>query len=108
LRAEAEIAAAPLRTVSAFVRWAIPLWWPVAVLTWRRPKPRRVITVAVAMSELADWRRRRPPLDPVRYAIASLADDIAYGAGVWSGCVRTGRVDPLLPRVSASRQPSSP
>ena len=46
---------------------------------------------------LAGWVRRRPELDPIRYTLAALADDIAYGAGVWAGCLAHRTMKPLRP-----------
>ena len=46
---------------------------------------------------LVEWVRRRPGIDPVRWLLASIADDAAYGAGVWAGCVRSRSVGPLFP-----------
>ena len=48
---------------------------------------------------LAAWATRRPAVDPVRFAAAALADDIAYGAGVWAGCVKHRTTTPLRPIV---------
>jgi mycofactocin system glycosyltransferase len=42
---------------------------------------------------------RRPALDPVRFVLGHLADDIAYGAGVWAGCVRARTTAPIRPAV---------
>jgi hypothetical protein len=49
---------------------------------------------------LASWVRRRPPLDPVRYVLGQLADDVAYGLGVLSGCLRDATVAPLCPVIT--------
>ena len=46
---------------------------------------------------LVEWWRRRPGLDPVRWSLASIADDVAYGAGVWAGCLRARSFGPLVP-----------
>jgi hypothetical protein len=43
---------------------------------------------------------RRPALDPVRFVLGHLADDVAYGAGVWAGCVRARTTAPIRPAVS--------
>lgn len=45
---------------------------------------------------------RRPPLDPVRFVLAHLADDIAYGAGVLAGSARARTSAPLRPVRAAS------
>ena len=46
---------------------------------------------------LAGWARHRPALDPIRYTLAALADDLAYGAGVWAGCLAHRTTKPLRP-----------
>jgi mycofactocin system glycosyltransferase len=48
---------------------------------------------------LAEWAGRRDSMDPVRYALARLADDVAYGTGVLAGCVRARTTAPLRPRL---------
>jgi mycofactocin glycosyltransferase len=63
---------------------------------------RRSATLVLALALAAptvEWWRRRPPLDPARWALASLADDVAYGAGVWTGCLRSRSARPLLPAL---------
>lgn len=49
---------------------------------------------------LAAWRERRPGLDPVRFTLGHVADDIAYGTGVWAGCLRERTLVPVRPRIS--------
>lgn len=46
---------------------------------------------------LAAWARRRPPLDPIRFTAGHIADDVAYGCGVYAGCVHTHTLTPLRP-----------
>jgi len=36
-------------------------------------------------------------LDPIRYMLGALADDIAYGTGVWAGCLAHRTTKPLRP-----------
>ncbi|VVJ22343.1 Mycofactocin system glycosyltransferase [Amycolatopsis camponoti] len=48
---------------------------------------------------LTRWLADRPALDPVRYTAAALADDIAYGAGVWAGCLTHRTPAPVLPEI---------
>ena len=42
----------------------------------------------------------KPELDPVRFTLARIADDICYGAGVWAGCLRERTLVPVKPVVS--------
>ena len=49
---------------------------------------------------LATWLARRPALDPVRFAVAQLADDMAYGAGVWAGAIRARTAAPVRPVIA--------
>lgn len=48
---------------------------------------------------LARWARSPYLLDPFRCVAAAMADDIAYGAGVWAGCVEHRTLAPLRPYV---------
>ncbi|MGW5714728.1 mycofactocin biosynthesis glycosyltransferase MftF [Amycolatopsis sp. NPDC003865] len=49
---------------------------------------------------LTRWFADRPGLGPVRYTAAALADDIAYGAGVWAGCLTHRTAAPVLPEIA--------
>ena len=54
-------------------------------------------------------RRRPPGPRPGARRAVHVADDVAYGAGVWVGCARERTLVPLVPRVSwRSRVWSSP
>ncbi|HWC79983.1 MAG TPA: mycofactocin biosynthesis glycosyltransferase MftF [Pseudonocardiaceae bacterium] len=62
---------------------------------------RRIALASLVFSRpLATWFTQRPPLDPVRFTAASLADDVAYGAGVWAGSARARTFRAVLPAVS--------
>ena len=64
---------------------------------WRR----RAAAVALALSPALDaWRRSDRSLDPVRFTVGCIADDIGYGAGVWAGCARARTLAPVIPKVS--------
>jgi hypothetical protein len=52
----------------------------------------------VLVPPLVLWARRRPDLDPARFALVSVLDDSAYGAGVWWSSLREHTVTPLVPR----------
>jgi mycofactocin system glycosyltransferase len=73
-------------------------WWPFALLlAWRAPRSRRALAAVAVLPGLVSWWETRPPLDPVRHAALHLADDLAYGAGVWAGCARRRSIRALLP-----------
>ena len=81
-------------------RAATMLAGPALLYAARRSR-RAGVTVAllVLTPSLVEWWRRRPDLDPARWALASVADDVAYGAGVWTGCLRERSLRPLFPAV---------
>lgn len=60
---------------------------------------RRAAATLALVPPLVEWWQRRPELDPVRWVLASMADDVAYGLGVWAGSVRARTVGPLLPSL---------
>jgi hypothetical protein len=76
----------------------------VAGLAFKRT--RRAAALALLVPALADWRKDRKDtengadLRPGPYVALHIADDAAYGAGVWLGCARERTVAPLVPRVS--------
>lgn len=74
---------------------------PAVVVSIARGRTGRRAAAAalVVVPPMVEWWRRRPALDPVRWAAASIADDVAYGAGVWSGCLRVRSFGPLVPEV---------
>lgn len=73
-------------------------WWPLSLLAaLGSRRARRAVLAAALVPPLLDWARQRPPLDPVRWVALRLADDIAYGTGVWLGCLRSGTFEPLVP-----------
>jgi mycofactocin system glycosyltransferase len=49
---------------------------------------------------LVAWAEGTRTLDPVRFTLARIADDVAYGAGVWSGCVAARTLAPLRPVIA--------
>ena len=83
-----------------------PPLWLLLELTYRCPlhcvfcyNPTDFSTVGHEL-ETAEWLRVRPRLGPVRFALAYLADEAAYGAGVCRGAVRERMITPLLPRLA--------
>ena len=60
---------------------------------------RRAAVALLLVPPTVDWVRKRPDLDLPRWLVASVADDVAYGAGVWIGCLRARTFTPLVPTV---------
>jgi mycofactocin glycosyltransferase len=76
-------------------------WWPLALaaaLVSRRA--RRVLATAVLVPPVVEWWTKRPSLDPVSYVMLSLADDVAYGTGVWIGCWRERDLRAIAPSIT--------
>ena len=75
---------------------------PVALLSTLLPKPfavvgRRILLASALLPSVADWRSKRPKLDPFRYVGIRLLDDAAYCAGVWVGAIRARSLRCLKP-----------
>jgi mycofactocin system glycosyltransferase len=88
--------AALRQTAAALVRHH----WPVAVVAALRwPRARRALVAAAVTDALLDFRATDPDLDPLRYALARRLDDLAYGAGLWAGAVRSRSIAALVPTV---------
>jgi mycofactocin system glycosyltransferase len=76
-------------------------WSPLLVaMLWRRGRPRLVAGAALAVAATQDMSARGSGLDPARYGALRLADDLAYGTGLWWGCWRARTIRPLLPDVA--------
>lgn len=81
-------------------------WSPalLAGLAFRRT--RRAAALALLIPAFADLMKDSKKLQdgsdlrPGPYVALHVADDAAYGAGVWLGCARERTVAPLVPRVS--------
>lgn len=75
------------------------VWWPLAAVAWlvsKRSRP--VIAAAFVLPEAVEALRLRSTR-PVRDLPAAIADDVAYGYGVWAGVAATGEVGALLPEA---------
>ena len=90
-------------------RWTIQYALPAAAATLARPGGRtartrlgRRLAVAslLAGPPLAEWRRIRPPLNAAAFSLGYLADEAAYGAGVYRGVLTERLLSPLLPAVA--------
>jgi mycofactocin system glycosyltransferase len=75
-------------------------WSPALVLGLAFRRTRTASALALLVPALRDWVSDREALDPVRFSALHVADDAAYGAGVWAGCARARTLVPLVPRIS--------
>lgn len=75
-------------------------WWPVTVLACLvSRRARRVALLAATVPNLAAWLSTRPDVDPSRFVMMRVADDVAYGTGVWKGAIAQRDPGALLPIV---------
>ena len=62
---------------------------------------RRAAAVSLLLGPpLTAWPGRRRPLDPVRYALGQLADDVAYGTGAWAGALQARSPAAIRPVIA--------
>ncbi len=82
-------------------------WWPLALIgaLFGPRSLRRMIAGAFILAPLSQWRMSSG-LDPVTWLVLHVADDVAYGAGVWAGCATEHTIAPLIPDFGAGRFPS--
>ena len=72
-----------------------PAPWPA-----RRWARRAAVASLLLGPPLTAWVEGSRKLDPVRFTLGRIADDVAYGAGVWSGCLARRTLSPLRPVVA--------
>lgn len=86
-------------------RYATQFASPALALALVRPGAarwgRRAAAAALLLGPALDaWLHTERTLDPARFTVGCVADDIAYGAGVWAGCARSRTLAPLIPKVA--------
>jgi mycofactocin system glycosyltransferase len=87
-------------------RFATQLCSPLLLAAVLSRRGRRAATMLLAAPPLVEWLRRRPGIDPVRWTIGSVADDVAYGVGVWTGCIRERTLIPMMPSMARGHDPT--
>jgi hypothetical protein len=82
-------------------QFALPALVAAMAVNGRRRWGRRAAVASLLLGPpLTAWFTRRPALDPVRFCVGAIADDIAYGAGVWAGCLTGQTVVPVRPVIT--------
>jgi mycofactocin glycosyltransferase len=61
---------------------------------------RALATTLVVLPPVVEWSRKHPPISAPCWIAASIADDVAYGAGVIYGCITATTAAPLRPILS--------
>ncbi|MGH9102112.1 MAG: mycofactocin biosynthesis glycosyltransferase MftF, partial [Acidimicrobiales bacterium] len=82
-------------------------WWPLsagAALLSRRA--RRVLIAAAVLPALVEWLGGGAGTRRLSWLALRRLDDLAYGAGVWAGCLRMRSPAALVPRL-ASQGPAT-
>ncbi|HEY2563979.1 MAG TPA: mycofactocin biosynthesis glycosyltransferase MftF [Acidimicrobiales bacterium] len=93
-----------IATVEGLGRASTVVAGPVLVAVAATSRRYRWSALALLLAPpTGEWLRRRPALDPLRWSAASLADDFAYGLGVWRGCLRERMFSPLIPSLRPIR-----
>jgi mycofactocin system glycosyltransferase len=80
------------------VRFAAPAL-VVALLAPGANSRRAAVASLLLGPALTAWLAEGRAPDPVRFVVGRLADDVAYGAGVLSGCVTARTTKPIRPSV---------
>jgi len=66
-----------------------------------RPWGRRAAAASLLLGPpLTAWASGPRTLGPARFALARIAEDVAYGLGVWSGCVSERTTAPVRPAIA--------
>ena len=86
-------------------RQAVRSYAPLLVLAGLASRRVRWAAVAAGLlGALNRWWSADTDLDPIRFTALSLADDAAYGVGLWGGVLRSRRAGALRPRLLLMRR----
>jgi mycofactocin system glycosyltransferase len=90
-----------LRAVLSSMGGLARAWGPAAALGLVPRRTRGAAAATLLAPAAADWWALEPGTrpGPVGYVMAHVADDVAYGLGVWLGAARRRTLRPLLPQV---------
>jgi hypothetical protein len=80
-------------------------WLPLALPLALHRRSRPALAAALVVPALVEHIERRPGLDVVRWSGLRLADDLAYGAGLWAGSLTVRTTAALRPAFSGRFPP---
>jgi mycofactocin system glycosyltransferase len=80
-------------------------WFPLALPLALHRRSRPALAAALVVPALVEHIERRPRLDVVRWSGLRLADDLAYGAGLWAGSLTVRTTAALRPAFSGRFPP---
>jgi mycofactocin system glycosyltransferase len=103
--------AGTLRSAAPAVSGLARAWGPIlfaSLFVRRLGRLRWAVVGALAVSTTRDWGSRPDGLDPLSYVAVRVADDLAYGTGVWWGCWRARTLRPLLPAIATAARRGRP
>jgi hypothetical protein len=92
--------AVALRTLRGLSTASTALASPALIAGLASGRTRRAGVILLVAAPAAQWLAARPKLDPLRWTVAAVIDDMSYGAGVWHGCLRHRTAEPLRPRFA--------
>jgi mycofactocin system glycosyltransferase len=75
-------------------------WSPALAVGLLSRRTRGLAAAALLAPAIRDWIGGPRDLDLPRHVALHVADDMAYGSGVWAGCVRQRTIVPLVPRIA--------
>jgi len=79
---------------------AVAIAAPAAGQASRRWGRRAAAASLLLGPPLAAWAKSPRTLGPARFAFARIADDVAYGLGVWAGCAAERTTAPIRPAIA--------
>ncbi len=63
-------------------------WWPLMLFGVVGVGSLRRAGLGALVSLVLEWRRSRPEIDPFRWCAIALADELAYGSGLWCNALQ--------------------
>jgi mycofactocin system glycosyltransferase len=82
-------------------------WWPLTLLAALSSRSARRALVAALVVDIIASRVEKPDLEPLQTFVGRRLDDLAYGAGLWAGAIRSGSLSCLKVKWARGRDRGS-